>query len=114
MRWSVNWTEEIPVSTSLLSLAGQVNNATITSVSLGLTFAAETLYYQFPTIRRTVFESGTNLANVSVEFLYKPSGWNKFFQPGVQAAAAIYTDASASSQFKPITPGDFSALEIGA
>lgn len=114
MRWSVNWTEEIPVASNLLSLAGQTNTSSITSVSLGLTFAAETLYYQFPTIQRTVFESGTNLANVSVEFLYKPSGWNKFFQPGVQASAAIYTDAGASSQFKPIAPGNLGALEIGA
>ena len=89
-------------------LIGKVNASAVTSSRLGATFAAETLLYQPPQLRRVTTTGGTEGWEITYRFTYRPDGWNKFHKPGSQTPAAIY-DAS-GSVFKPYPTASFAGI----
>lgn len=89
------------------SLVGKVNSASITSTTLGVSFAAETLLYNPPTLRRTTSLAGVSDWQVTYRFSYRPTGWNRFWRSSTAAFEQIFT-ASAGLTVYPT--GDFTAL----
>lgn len=92
------------------SLFGKVNAAGITSVSLGVSFAAETLLYSSFNIRRLITTAGVQAWDLNIRFTYNSSGWNTYRKRGTQAPAIIYN--SGGTQFKPYATGDFLELVV--
>jgi len=78
------------VPASILTLPGTVNNATYSSTLLGLSFATETLLFQPKSLNRTITTAGSKGWDVSVAFLFKPEGWNKFYRAKTQTYEEIY------------------------
>lgn len=107
----LNWVYSRPsvtnIPSAVLSLVGCVNSSTLRSKSLGLDFAAETLLYNPPLLRRAVTADGTGAWSLEYRFSYKPQGWNRFWRAKTQAWDRIYT---ASGPADPYLTGDFTAL----
>lgn len=68
-----------------MSLVGSINSVPYTSHTLGETFAAETLLYNGYKARRCLSASalrvsgaGSQAWNVTLQFTYRPQGWNQF------------------------------------
>ena len=92
---------------------GKVNHATYTSGILGLIFQPETLLYTPPTISRTITTGGTKGWNLTVRFMYKPEGWNKFWRAKTNAFAEIYnkkTTAGPGGRYRNYPLGNFSSI----
>jgi hypothetical protein len=87
----------VTIPTAALSLMGTVNNNTVTSVSLGVSFEPETLLFTPPTLERTTSKTGDLGWTESYRFNYRPNfdpdtgianGWNRFWK----ASAGTYWD----------------------
>lgn len=107
----LNWVYSRPsvtnIPSAVLSLVGCVNSSALHSKSLGLDFAAETLLYNPPLLRRAVTADGSGAWSLEYRFSYKPQGWNRFWRAKTQAWDRIYT---ASGPADPYLTGDFTAL----
>jgi hypothetical protein len=68
------------IPSSVFTLIGKVNDGTITSYTLGQTFAAETLLYHPPLLERSLNPDGTGSWSITMRFTYKPDGWNRFWR----------------------------------
>jgi hypothetical protein len=97
------------VPAAVLTLIGKVNSTDVASPSLGLTFAAETLLYNPPRLRRQVSSSGAVSVTLAYAFLYKPQTHNKFWRAATQAWEPIFK-TGVSGAVKVYELGDFSAL----
>lgn len=73
-----------PLPTELLDRIGSVNSAAYSSGLLGLTFPAESLLYCPPTMQRSITTGGIKTWNVTLKFMVKPEGWNKFWREDAQ------------------------------
>lgn len=64
------------------SLVGCCNNAQVSAPTLGLTFAAETLLFNPPSIQRKVVIGSTPSLKwtITYRFTYQPGGWNAFWR----------------------------------
>jgi hypothetical protein len=62
----------------LTSISGCVNSSTITSKSLGLTFAPETLLVGNPDLSRVVTSYGQKSWQITFRFTFRRLNWNKF------------------------------------
>lgn len=69
------------IPAAALTLVGCCNDAPVTAVTLGLTFPAETLLFNPPTLHRKVSlgPSAENRWTATYRFTYKPEGWNTFW-----------------------------------
>lgn len=108
----LNWVYTLPsvvtIPDAVFDLVGKVNDSAIVSISLGRTFAAETLLYNPPLLRRDVTTDGTSLSwNLQYRFGHKPQGWNRFWRASTQTWDRIY---NASGPADPYETGDFTAL----
>ena len=79
-----------PLPISLIELPGSVNDANYTSTLLGLTFPTETLLYQPPNLSRTITTAGTDGFTLTLKFMYKKEGWNKFWRHETQQYERIF------------------------
>jgi hypothetical protein len=87
--WSLNFTEAGNVPASLVAYAGYVNSAPVLSRAHGVVYDAETLLYTGPLVRRSFFVDGRRATDLSVTFIHRPTGWNKFFRPGESAPQSV-------------------------
>jgi len=88
--FSLNWTRTLenvvtPIAGGLgeviLENIGSVNDLPINAANTaGFTFPAETLLYTKPTINK----QGANSARVTLNFVYRPQGWNKFYRADIE------------------------------
>ena len=78
--YTIHHTPRIPMA--ILSNVGQVNNAAITSPTLGLTWAAGTILYNGPRMSREITRSGARAWTLDLSFTYRPVGWNNFPKGG--------------------------------
>jgi len=93
---------------AIVSLMGHVNASAVVSMSLGLTFEAETLLYNPPVISRTRTTDGWTAFDVTYRFTARPWSWNKFWRRGYDEPQPIYKPNG--SQFKPYPTGNFGEL----
>lgn len=106
------------IPAAALSLVGTVNSAAVspkTTGMSGLTFPAQTLLYQPPTIQRVVTAAGALAWNITYRFTYKPNwdgatarGWNWFWRAESQAYKQIYIAGGAVYNNYPV--GNFALL----
>lgn len=96
------------IPAAALTLIGKVNNASVSSPSLGLTFAAETLLFNPPRINRNVTINGDNSYTMQCRYSYRPTGWNQFWRAKTQAWASIYDDAG--TQYKNFQTASFAGM----
>lgn len=109
MEWTLSGTLATPLPGGIVSMVGRVNDAQIKTTSLGLTFAAETLLYTGAQIQREV---GDGAVDLSLAFIYKPTGWNRFFKSGEQDPQQLFTRTGAA--YDPFQTADFvGQLDIG-
>jgi hypothetical protein len=90
------------------NLISKVNDSPITSLTLGITFPAETLLFNPPRLARQVTSIGSSTYGVawtvSLLMTYKPDGWNKFWRGQDNGWQSIYAVAGV---VKPYTPAAF-------
>jgi hypothetical protein len=109
----------------VLNLVGHVNAAPVTPSSTGmeaLSFEAETLLYQPPSITRTIDAGGNLTWDVEYRFMYRPNrdsstppvarGWNYFWNQNKAGGADFdkIWDVKAGAQYKHYPTGDFTAV----
>jgi hypothetical protein len=85
---------------------GGVNNTAYTSLSLGLTFAAETLLFEPGESSRSFTTLGTDGFTVSLNLEYNPNGWNKYWRAETQGYESQYIAGGA--EYKSYEPLDLS------
>lgn len=103
------------IPAAAITLLGGCNNASLTSPTLGVTFAAETIRYVDFAADRHIDTTGANKWKLVYYHQYKPNvdfggtarGWNWFWRPAANNFQAIY---SASAQVKPIFPVNLTVL----
>lgn len=76
-------------------LAGHVHNASYTSPTFGITFAAKTLMLVPQPVSTTKTTGGAGKFNYGVDFLYEPQEWNKFLRIDQAAYDGIITPTGA-------------------
>lgn len=81
VRFKRTYYQRPTVHLDYLSLPGTCNQASVTSLLTGLTFAAETMMYEDPAISRTIKTDGSGLAfTLMTSFIFRPGGWNKYWR----------------------------------
>jgi hypothetical protein len=99
------------VPPATLTLIGKVNVISLYSYSLGLTFAAETLLYNPPRLIRQKFATGAASGwDLEYRFTYRPTGWNKFYNPKMQSYGFMYPSSALSTPIKFYELADFKTL----
>ena len=103
---------EMPtLPSAVLDLVGTVNAAAWSSTRLGLTFAAETLMYQPPSLKRTVTAFGVGAWKAEFRFAYNPFGWNTFYRSSETETYAGGTRLAPQRVYaKPVTDGVTGAI----
>ena len=99
---------------------GKCNVAAYTSVSLGITFEAQTLMLIPPKPKRTIKLDGSSSGfDIDLDFHWQPSGWNKFWHPTTNSylrfATKAWDSSTSTTTLTPHTPvptADFSGLWI--
>lgn len=94
----------IPIA--ILDLVGKVNDALITAPALNLSFAAETLLYNPPTISQGQLATTWDM---TLRFTYRPTGWNSFWRAKTGVFEGMFS-SSRSAQHITYPLGDFTAL----
>lgn len=97
----------LPLNADLLDLGGTCNEDPYTSTLLGLTFDAETLLFNTPSINRVLKSDGSSKASLVLRFTHKREGWNKFWRPGTGQYEEIFSIES-DSIYKNYPPADYS------
>jgi hypothetical protein len=98
-----------PLSTDLVDLVGNTNNATIMSTYMGFTFNEGTLLYMPPTINRKITSIGDVKYDMTKKFSYRPQGWNWFWNSLDDAWEQIYLYGS-GSPFEPYPEANFANI----
>ena len=102
--------------TAVITLLGGVNNAALVSLTLGVTFAAETIRYADFASDRQISPSGGNTWKATYFHHYKPNvdsggtarGWNWFWNPAVNNFQPVYL--ASGVQAKPNFPVNLSLI----
>jgi len=100
---SYSWTVTIkrlprlPNKATLFDLVGRSNAAGMYSVLQDVvqTYAAETVLYGAPSIRSYRDYLGRTIYDLTLNFMVRPGGWNKFYKAGTLTPARIYDDGGA-------------------
>ena len=109
--WVYTCHQALAVPAATLSLVGKVNDVEITSVTLGVSFPAQTLLYNPPHLEREITTEGAKAWRLTYRFTYRPETWNKFPRRGRGSMQTIYVkDGGGSAAFLPYEPADFSAI----
>ena len=99
------------IPSAALSLIGAVNDAPVTSYTLGLCFAAGTLLFNPPCCQRRVAvgPNPTLTWTVTYRLTYKPQGWNYFWRTETQQFEQICLQSS-GAVYNQYTPAPFTGL----
>lgn len=105
------------IPAAALTLVGCCNDATVSASTLGLSFDAETLLFNPPSLQRTVTigSSPSKKWTAAYRFTYKPEGWNKFWNarksggPGWDTLQ-VKTPAGGYVDYDQYPPASFSGL----
>lgn len=100
----------LTVPLSVATLTGNVNNASMISATLGLTFGAETLLYRPPFIERVFLTGGSTAVNITYRFSFRVSGWNKYWRAETGQHERMYTADPGGSQYDNFPLGDLTVL----
>lgn len=92
------------INPSIFSLSGMVNSG-IFSVNSQLSFPAQTVMFQNPTITQTNSTSGQIQYRTTFTFVIRPNGWNKAFRAG--EGWVSLADSSGNPMY---TPTDLNAV----
>lgn len=98
-----------PLPTSLLTLAGHVNDAAYTSQLLGLGFDKETLLFGVPNLSRTIRTDGSKGFTITMPFEVDPEGWNKFWRAKTGEYTEIFR-VGENQPYKSYPLGSFAAF----
>ncbi len=101
----------IPIG--LLTLPGGVNDAPYVSTLLGLTFPTGTLLFGGGPTNRTITTAGSEGWNLTLKFMYKPDGWNKFWRAAADPPDyefMYHIDDVAGDPYLNYPPTDFSGF----
>ncbi len=123
MVWSYSLTRVKTMPPGWETYQGYVNSATVTSTSLGRTFAPETLLFNGPKSRRSFNGSGTIFSTPGLvlaqstrawdcvlQFTWNPNGWN-YFPDSSGVFYQLYSAASGGSVRKPYpNSADFTSV----
>lgn len=108
LSWSYSFSEDDSVPVSVLNALNKVNSGATSSPSLGLSFGAEEVLFHKLRVRRQSFADGTSQSDVTLVFLIRPGGWNKFYRSANQSPQVIYDDSG--TEFKPYVTVNLEAL----
>lgn len=106
----VSWQKVQTIPATALTLIGCVNNANVTSPSLGLTFATGTLLFNPPKISRSVKLGGISYFTMQIRLTYRRNGWNWFWRAESGAFEQIYPEGSGTSPYLNFTPASFAGV----
>jgi len=103
------------IPAAALTLVGCCNNATVTASTLGLTFAAETLLFNPPTIQRKVSlgASPSLKWTATYRLTYNAGGWNKFWHSRATTPlwdSLLVFNGSTYVPYKHYPPAAFSGI----
>jgi hypothetical protein len=98
------------IPSSVFTLIGKVNSGSVTSYTLGQTFAAETLLYHPPLLDRVLNTDGTGSWAITMRFTYKPDGWNRFWRQGKSGGPGWDRIYNKDGPADPYLTGDFTTL----
>lgn len=101
------WLDAVPIVAK--SLAGKVNQAKVTSPTLGLSFEPETLLYDGLQTTKTRSADGEEKLQVALRFLHREQTWNKALNPNTGAWSNYYRSGE-SEPYKPYVPDSFTKL----
>lgn len=99
---------QVSIPAHVLTHPGTVNASTVTSGSLGLTFAAQTLLYNPPLVSRSVSLGGSNRYTISYRLSYRADTWNKYWRTSTGAFAVIKDSGGSTVLVYPTA--DFSGI----
>ncbi|MGO8752874.1 MAG: hypothetical protein ACLQNE_43580 [Thermoguttaceae bacterium] len=93
------------IPAAALTLVGCVNEATVSSYTLGISFPAQTLLFNPPTCQRKVMMGPSpNLTwTVTYRFTYKACGWNQFWNARGQKFDTLKAYDAASQTYTSYT-----------
>ncbi len=94
--------DQSSMAPELMSLIGQVNNATVVSTLLGFSYPAETLLYAPPQINYKKDSGGVSKFDVTTKFTYNEHGWNQFFRSSTGTWQRIYLAGGAQYDSYPL------------
>ena len=105
----------VAVPATALTLVGCCNNAQITSPTLGLTFAAQTLLFNPPSIQRRIVlgETPEFKWTLTYRFTFNAGGWNKFWNARLNPPAFDTLQVfrgGAWADYQQYPPASFSGL----
>jgi hypothetical protein len=99
---------QVTIPAHVLTHPGKVNASSVTSGSLGLTFAAQTLLYNPPLVSRSVSLGGSNRYTISYRLSYRADTWNKYWRTSTGAFAVIKDSTGTTVLVYPTA--DFSGI----
>jgi len=80
--YNVTYYHVLVPSTAILTLKDGCNATTLNTISLGLSFAPETVWYRDSFLSRTIEIGGGPDFKVWIGFVWRPASWNYHWQPG--------------------------------
>lgn len=89
------------ISYDYLNAVGYINNAALTSPTLGLTFPAGTLLYNAPEMNREIADHETGAWELTCRFSYRREGWNYLPRAGYSTFQPVYDEVGAQAFFYP-------------
>lgn len=106
MQWNYTLNQVRAVPSGWRAYAGYVNSDSVTSNSLGLTFAPETLLFLGATLTRTITTSGPQAWKASLALAHRESTWN-LFPDSYGSFYGLYTAITGGTQKKPYPSTSF-------
>jgi len=114
MEWNYTLHRCPSVPNALLDIIGLVNNKTYKAKGMNQSFAVETLLCCNPHIANEVLSDGTTAYAITVKFLWRPWGHNKFPRPSISGSSGLVMDelqrVSDSADVKPYPPVSFDSF----
>jgi hypothetical protein len=81
---------------------------------LGITFPAQTLLFNPPTINRKITTAGAQAWTVACRFSYRASGWNKSWRAATQQWEQVYyrnpSGSGSTAPYNNFSTADFSQV----
>jgi hypothetical protein len=108
--WIYTRHSAVSVPDEAFTLIGSVNSAAVTSRALGYVFAAQTLLYNPPHIRRVVTSEGRLAWELAYRFTYRPATWNRFWRTATASFEELYDEGGLyrvypTAAFAPLLEG---------
>lgn len=106
----VTWYNFSSIPAVVLTAPNHVNLYSVVSASLGLTFDAQTLLFQPPTVTRNVSFNDANRYQLQCRFTWRLGTWNKFWRAETGDYEYIYHKDAGGTPYLNFPTADFSGL----